>query len=84
MSLGNLLHKIRKNSLKDIKRKLSDRLWNKYILFIHRHVAKIPCAEAWQAQWFTYNKIVKNYIKVNVILILTALGYLKLYAWLCF
>ena len=65
MSLGNLLHKIRKNSLKDIKRKLSDRLWNKYILFIHRHVAKIPCAEAWQAQWFTYNKIVKNYINAS-------------------
>lgn len=65
MFVKKIVRKIRSKGLRGIIEKIPDYFRWKYILFLHKYVAKIPSAEAWQAQWFEYHKLEKKYINAT-------------------
>ena len=63
MSIKHILSIIKSNNLYEFRKKISDIYWALYNRFLEKYIGRIPTPEAWQGQWFAYNKIKKKYLR---------------------
>lgn len=48
-----------------LRKKISDYLWLWHTRFLEKYIGKIPTPEAWQGQWYAYNRIKNNYLNTT-------------------
>ncbi|MEE1067716.1 MAG: capsular polysaccharide synthesis protein, partial [Fibrobacteraceae bacterium] len=65
MSIKHILSIIKSNNLYEFRKKISDIYWALYNRFLEKYIGRIPTPEAWQGQWFAYNKIKKKYLRAS-------------------
>ena len=65
MSIKHILSIIKSNNLYELRKKISDIYWALYNRFLEKYIGRIPTPEAWQGQWFAYNKIKKKYLRAS-------------------
>ena len=65
MSIRSFFHTIKDHNIHEKKKKFSDFFWWKYNVFLEKYIGKIPNPEAWQGQWFAYNRIEKKYLSTT-------------------